>query len=1514
MSIKPILDPLQNEHVLLVEPRMAPFGVEAEWRRRTNLFTGRALSAEALSVEQEQRAGRLALLGQHLSAGVITGLEARLERSGAETFIHVRPGNGIAVTGEDVVIRRQLRVALSKVPLFPGSQDPDTFSLEALVPLPTAPAEPPPPLPHAAILVLAPTLSTLTPQGPKPDPCEVDPEAYSFEDAVRMEGAALVLFGWPESWDMPHRTSWRWRSRLVNSIFDRERRRPRGQLAPWEKIGVPLGLIGFGSDSRPLFLDRHAVVRAGGQPRARTPLVKSRGTPLLWQARILQFNDHLADLAPEILAKNQAIRHLRRLPPVGLLPPEAVDYKTWTRRFFPDRFLLEAVPVPMEQLDVVAMASASLEPLDITRREHVRILVPVPAAVFEPKLLMDEPLDPVFLDAIEEGLQRLGRWLKRRQVVRVRVNVLKNSLYGEAADRFPSVEHQADPEEARYIPATLPTAPPEASYGTLNDTTVPQVDELLQSHFAPPWQPAIDVSSVQLVNPDAPTSRREFLGQLTSTPVVLSEHDRVHVLFRGPFWTLGYRSFDGKAWTKVLPVLSNFKSASRPTAVMSPRGRLDVFFQDPSNVLGHTFLDTRSPTLAWSAPKRLQNRVFSTPVAVSLGEGRTYVFYLTGQQQSQTTMLRGYKIGGSKNDWDFNDHKMVALPTPMRGETLTAVTWNGHMMVFLLDRMGHIHRVTFFEDYVAMDVLSAPVAEFRWLSACDSGEGRVDLFALSGNNLLHNRLHGSEITDWGTWQMIGQGHTLEPSVLAAGGGRLDVLSRAVNGQVLYSQYDVTPRSTDFSWRPWTPLGNMRARSAPVAFRRGQDLDVLVRGDENMLWHRRVRGPSARLHQAQGLRGVLRDLSNRIQRVDEAVDASFLQIQSEIHRVRQLMLGTTASAVMATSPVLADITQTETRSANQADVEKFIGVLNQKRTVRWSSTSYLDPKNLKDRLLKVPPVVGTLQSAIVTKRELLGRLLSLVASMDFSLEGVELPNVKVPPWRQSRMPAPPPTSPIAPPEQRISLPLSELKQLPPDDWYQVFSLYVSPKVPTRAEESTYFSMAVTQLEDVLAVLRDLEERVSAYRQLLDKGSQLMAELQGLELQGDRRLAVIATELSEGRQDVMVARALMAEEQARLRVINDRRARVLREHVRFLVFQRPREQLLDRATPVRVLDTGIYKSELPAALAEPRAAPPELWAVIQLLRDAPLGWFAQGSLLLRALDRRELLHRALEGARHRATQYLPIALPMMNRPPSRIGEGLNHVFTAQNQVVTRVRAETANLDLSSLFQNSWEELVKYALSVTSLGDLMDAYHGRPDVAKHAAQKVEQISKVVTHLHFLFGEIPARLRLDWTEQLSEYDAPGDLRNLAKLPQWNELEVTDRRELQELVDWLFQQVNTKRPEAVALMNDLVRSALLLASHAPVGEIIAGHLSKPSAVRMGTVLDLDVDPSRIRVGMHVMLSSGEQTVQAVVEDLGTGIARARVFSTSAENVNLTDKTVAKFSEPEQRGSLLPLPGRMWLW
>jgi hypothetical protein len=398
------------------------------------------------------------------------------------------------------------------------------------------------------------------------------------------------------------------------------------------------------------------------------------------------------------------------------------------------------------------------------------------------------------------------------------------------------------------------------------------------------------------------------------------------------------------------------------------------------------------------------------------------------------------------------------------------------------------------------------------------------------------------------------------------------------------------------------------------------------------------------------------------------------------------------------------------------------------------------------------------------------------------------------------------------------------------------------------------------------------------------------------------------VAEGRQDVTVARALCAEEEARLLAINQKRAAILKEHVRFLVFQRPREQDLTKDTPARVLDPGLYQDILPAVLASTAAAPPEIWSLVQLFQDVPLKWLRRGALLLQSLDRIDLLYRTLERAKTRAIE-VKRSLPVqpVNKPKTKFAEGLARAFSAQMGIVAERRVMTASMEMTTLRTRSWSELQRDALERVTLGDLGDVVHGRSDVGKEATAELERIAKVATGLYERFGEVSPAIRLEWAEGMSQYDEKVNLRDLARLPHWDRIEVTDRRELQSLVDWLFSRVDDKEPEVTALMNDLVRVCMLLSSHAPVNEILAGHVTKPTVAQVGAIMDLAVDPTRIRIGMHVLVQSAGHTVQAVVEDLSSGAARARVFSATAAAVAIAEKTTVKFSEPG-RGAGIYLP------
>ena len=228
------------------------------------------------------------------------------------------------------------------------------------------------------------------------------------------------------------------------------------------------------------------------------------------------------------------------------------------------------------------------------------------------------------------------------------------------------------------------------------------------------------------------------------------------------------------------------------------------------------------------------------------------------------------------------------------------------------------------------------------------------------------------------------------------------------------------------------------------------------------------------------------------------------------------------------------------------------------------------------------------------------------------------------------------------------------------------------------------------------------------------------------------------------------------------------------------------------------------------------------------------------------------------------------------------------------LTAIRA----LDIASVAAGTWQSVRTQAEQVVSFADLAEGGHGRPDVALRAATELEYIRSIVACLHAEFSGISPVLRLEWAETLSEFDAAPNLRNLANLPRWAEIGYIDRRQMQTYVDWLFAQIEPNQPQAVALVNDVVRMCLLLASHAPVDRIITGRLARPvTGVSPGIRIPLTVlDPSRLRVGMQALMYRGENVVaRAVVEDLGQLEVSAHVVHTAAAKVDLGDDVRVHF-------------------
>ena len=442
----------------------------------------------------------------------------------------------------------------------------------------------------------------------------------------------------------------------------------------------------------------------------------------------------------------------------------------------------------------------------------------------------------------------------------------------------------------------------------------------------------------------------------------------------------------------------------------------------------------------------------------------------------------------------------------------------------------------------------------------------------------------------------------------------------------------------------------------------------------------------------------------------------------------------------------------------------------------------------------------------------------------------------------------------------------------------------------ADESKHFSTGVSYADMAQAALRAVEKRIKEYRAFVATCRDAIAQTSTRVTEFTTALAPVEIELDESRQDVAIALALMAEEQARLDAINAHREKILREHVEFLVYHRPRA--VTAITPVasRPLEDALLTDPVLDCFRLNPPAPPDLAALREPFRGSPAKWFLYAPAWLDKVDLWEHMRALLE-----RSYRLPSPVFSQTSPftPGRYQGALDILYQSRQAAVERHFA-TYKIVAPALLPNySWLDLKREAQSKLTLDHLLTA--GPAHLARAAAEELDHIFVVATSLHDNFSHVPGLVRLSWAERFSQFDQVSvDFRDLSRLPNWHRLDFNLQRELRILTDWLYGRIDQNVPEALELIHDLVRVAMLLASHAPVDQLIIGQpLEENIRPEIGGFIKLKVDPMRIRQGMTVTHQIGANLIlKAVVEDISASHVSARVIEMPTQSFpNLTSSS-----------------------
>ena len=447
---------------------------------------------------------------------------------------------------------------------------------------------------------------------------------------------------------------------------------------------------------------------------------------------------------------------------------------------------------------------------------------------------------------------------------------------------------------------------------------------------------------------------------------------------------------------------------------------------------------------------------------------------------------------------------------------------------------------------------------------------------------------------------------------------------------------------------------------------------------------------------------------------------------------------------------------------------------------------------------------------------------------------------------------------------------------------------------KRHESDYFAAAVAAIDNAIALMRLAEGRVDYYTRMLADARTVRTDIAARIGGTDPRLRAIEGQLAEARHDVATTSALLAEEQARVAGVNARRTAVLQQYVSYLAFRRPRVVNRETIAPISPADAAIAEDAVAVCMRSHPFVPEELRAMADLFRDAPIRWLPPLWPHLQLLDTSEAVLRTFETVQRRA----PYTVPLLQQQADRVSAGgasrylaaASMALAGQRQVLATARMVGLQLNMGAVSQLSLTAARVQLLDAASAADLMDGTHGRPELGRRTAQELDRIAQVASCLYGSFGEVLPVIRLAWAELLATLAAPVPLQDLTALPRWGELPVALRREQQGLADWLYSRIDPANAAAVSAMNEVIRVAALMASHAPVDQIVGAAIARSTPARIGGRLDLAVDVSQVRIGMSVLVrdATGGLLAHAIVDDIDSGLARARIARAPDQTVMIT--------------------------
>jgi hypothetical protein len=612
----------------------------------------------------------------------------------------------------------------------------------------------------------------------------------------------------------------------------------------------------------------------------------------LAQARINQLSEQLS----QVMIQQQTFSTLAdifpTLPPSGILPAAALDFKNQRATWLPPNWTVSAAPVHLEELETVLETGMRLEliaaqtaaPSDSTLLEPVEVLVPLPDALYDPDILVTETVAPIFNQEVAKATEARNLTLQQLETVQAEIN----TLYTAGGPNVPFNSNLIDtnggltPDEIAGRDAPPPYLPtPAETFGTVLQSTWTASTAFSAGQFIIDSNGALQVAQVAGTSGAAgPTWNANVAGITTDGSVTW--------LNNGPW-----------GWQPNTAYITD-------QFVIDPAGSMQVVTAagtSASSQPGWTQPESAGQTtndgIVWQAGG---NSPWEPDFPYNAGQ-----LILDSNGNIQIVQTAGIS-GDSAPAWNTN---------PQQATQDSGVTWTnlGHSQwaantgyvagQAILDSNGSIETVSVggtsgpsvpqWNEGAGATTLDTSVTwvnkgPITWQPSTQYGAGRIILD--SNGNLQVVATAGESGTVPPTWSTTPTGTTADANMSWA--------------YLSFYSSDLLQIKTVLNNAPYTQtFTDSAGTSHTISLLSAADLTTL---------------------ETNGLQALVTSLNARVSKANDLLDTAFLTAQTDIYRYRQNVLGATAATTLATSPILANIAAGETASGTAQNLQTYLNAL------------------------------------------------------------------------------------------------------------------------------------------------------------------------------------------------------------------------------------------------------------------------------------------------------------------------------------------------------------------------------------------------------------------------------------------------------------------------------------------------------------------------------------------------------------------------------------------------------------